>query len=218
MMGRLTELAQEHHVLLSGSLLAVLKDDRAAAARYLAHRGHWVHADVIEGSFRGQPGLSLAELEPLAPVAKVLDIHLMVDDPVETIKNLPIIPRRLTVQLRNLASAPEILRLARALSCEIWIAVEELAPGDIDALKALDLDGVLVMLTPPGSAGHIADLDRLNSVRAANNADLSVGVDGGVNAENLPTTASAGIRYAVSGRAFFQELRQELPHVGSVTT
>ncbi|SFU10506.1 Pentose-5-phosphate-3-epimerase [Arthrobacter sp. ov118] len=217
-MGRLTELAQEHHVLLSGSLLAVLKDDRAAAARYLAHRGHWVHADVIEGSFRGQPGLSLAELEPLAPVAKVLDIHLMVDDPVETIKNLPIIPRRLTVQLRNLASAPEILRLARALSCEIWIAVEELAPGDIDALKALDLDGVLVMLTPPGSAGHIADLDRLNSVRAANNADLSVGVDGGVNAENLPTTASAGIRYAVSGRAFFQELRQELPHVGSVTT
>ncbi|MCU1567529.1 MAG: Pentose-5-phosphate-3-epimerase, partial [Pseudarthrobacter sp.] len=42
-------------------------------------------------------------------------------------------------------------------------------------------------------------------------------VDGGVNAENLPATASAGVRYAVSGRAFFHELRQEMPHVGSVT-
>jgi pentose-5-phosphate-3-epimerase len=217
MMGRLTELAQEHHVRLSGSLLAVRKEDRAAAARYLAHRGHWVHADVIEGSFRGQLGLSLTELELLAPVAKVLDIHLMVDDPVDTIKNLPIVPRRLTVQLRNLTSAAEIIRFARALHCEIWIAVEELADDDVNALKALDLDGVLVMLTPPGSAGHVADLDRLNSVRAVNTAELSVGVDGGVNAENLPATASAGVRYAVSGRAFFQELRQEMPHVGSVT-
>ncbi|KRE48517.1 hypothetical protein ASG92_26835 [Arthrobacter sp. Soil736] len=217
-MGLLTKLAQEHHVLLSGSLLAVPKDERVTAARYLAHHGHWVHADVIEGSFRGQPGLSLTELEQLETVANVLDIHLMVDDPIHAIRTLPIWPRRLTVQLRNLGEAAEVMDVGRSMASEFWIAIEGLRSHDLEHLKNLKPDGVLVMLTPPGSAGHAADLGRLGTVRAVDTAHLSPGVDGGITPANLPIAASAGVRYAVSGRAFIHELSQEMPHVGSITT
>lgn len=217
-MGLLTKLAKEHQVLLSGSLLAVPKEERVTAARYLAHHGYWVHADVIEGSFRGQSGLSLTELEQLETVAKVLDIHLMVDDPIDAIRSLPINPRRLTVQMRNLAEAAEVMDLGRDMAREFWIAIEGLRSRDLEDLKELNPDGVLVMLTPSGSAGHVADLDRLDIVRAVDTAQLSVGVDGGITPANLPMAASAGVGYAVSGRAFFHELSQEMPRVGSVTT
>lgn len=216
-MGPLTKLAREHQVLLSGSLLAVPIQERATAARYFAHHGHWVHADVIEGSFRGQPGLSLTELEQLAPVAQVLDIHLMVDCPIATMRNLPVTPRRLTVQMRSLAGAAEVMDLGRDIAGEFWIAIEGLRSRDLETLKELNPDGVLVMLTPPGSAGHEADLERLNTVRAVDTAHFSAGADGGITPANLHTAASAGVRYAVSGRAFFHELSQEMPHVGRIT-
>jgi pentose-5-phosphate-3-epimerase len=58
------------------------------------------------------------------------------------------------------------------------------------------------MLTPPGQPGHIADLDRLTTVRML--AGLApVGVDGGVTEASLPVVAAAGAAYAVAGRALF---------------
>ncbi|WP_105030209.1 hypothetical protein [Arthrobacter ruber] len=216
-MSRLTTVAAERHVLLSGSLLAVLPEKRLAAAEYLAQHNHWVHVDVIEGTFRGQAGISLTELEHLTTVRHVLDIHLMVDDPADIIPRLPVRPRRLTIQIRDLSDVAHLMKVGRIAASEVWIAVEEVTPRHVVHLTELEPDGVLVMLTPPGSPGHAADIDRLAHVRLIHSAQLQVGVDGGITGDNLGQAADSGITYAVSGRAFFDELHQEAPHGSSVT-
>lgn len=206
----LTAHARELGVTLAGSLLAAPVDHRVTVARRLVRSGHWVHADVIEGSFRGQPGLARDELRRLEPVADVLDVHLMVDDPAAAIALLPVAPRRLTIQVRALARAERLLRRARACAAQVWLAVETVAEPDLEELRRLGPDGVLVMLTPPGAEGCAADLNRLLAVQGIRGAQLAVGVDGGVTAQNLPLAAAAGVTYAVSGRHLLGERHQEL--------
>jgi pentose-5-phosphate-3-epimerase len=192
-------------VTLSGSVLAAAVEKREAAARWLADSGHWVHADVIEGSFRGQPGLSRAELVRLSGLAHVLDIHLMVDEPQNVMAQLPLKPRRLTIQLRSLDDASELM-------AEVWLAIEALDPDTVDIIAALEPGGILVMLTPPGAEGRLADLDRLEMVLALHEAGLICGVDGGVTGANLSRAVTAGARYAVSGRALLQDFAREDHH------
>lgn len=208
----LTAHAGELGITLAGSLLAAPVADRVAVARRLVRNGHWVHADVIEGSFRGQPGLTDDELRRLEPVADVLDVHLMVDDPAAAIALLPVAPRRLTIQVRTLVRAEQLLRQARTRAAQVWLAVEAVAEPDLEELRRLGPDGVLVMLTPPGAEGCAADLNRLLAVQDVRGAQFAVGVDGGVTARNLPLAAAAGVTYAVSGRHLLGERRQELSH------
>lgn len=214
-MTTLASLADELGVTLAGSLLAAAAGERTATARRLARDGHWVHADVIEGSFRGQAGLTRGELRQLEDVADRLDIHLMVDDPVRAIARLPVVPRRLTVQVSELGHAEHLVERARAVASEVWLAVERVTPSGLECLRRLGPDGVLVMLTPPGAEGHAADLNRLVAVRDLDGARLTCGVDGGVTGRNLPLAAAAGVSYAVSGRAFLRELSQGVAHAAA---
>ncbi len=77
-------------VTLSGSVIALPPGRRMDHARSLTAKGHWVHADRIEGSFRGQAGVSLEEVHELARIPGVrLDVHLMVDDLSAELPGLP---------------------------------------------------------------------------------------------------------------------------------
>lgn len=209
----MADLARAREVQLSGSLLAGPVTDRARIARRLVQAGHWVHADVIEGSYRGQAGLNRRELAALQGVRDVLDVHLMVDDPVDSIAALPVRPKRLTLQVKDLREAPLLVRLARQHAAQVWIAVEDVHDQDVPRIGELAADGVLTMLTPPGQGGFDADLERLASVRRVASASSTAGVDGGVTAANLAQITLAGATYAVSGRALLEELRQEVDGV-----
>jgi pentose-5-phosphate-3-epimerase len=77
-------------VTLAGSVIAVPLVRRTDLARSLAAAGHWVHADRIEGSYRGQAGVSVEEVHDVAGIPGIrLDVHLMVDDPSAELPGLP---------------------------------------------------------------------------------------------------------------------------------
>ncbi len=77
-------------VTLAGSVIAVPPARRLDHARSLTATGHWVHADRIEGSFRGQAGVSLEEVHELARIPDIrLDVHLMVDDLMAELSGTP---------------------------------------------------------------------------------------------------------------------------------
>lgn len=192
----LRELAAQEGITLSVSLLAAPVDNRVAIARTLAAEGRWVHADVIEGSFRGQKGISVEMVAELATIPGIrLDVHIMSDHPLAVIDRLPDGLARITVH--DGPECAEALARARQLAGEAWISVTG-EPGL--AATGARPSGALVMLTPPGQPGHRADLSRLALImRIA--AQFRVGVDGGVGSDNLSRIAASGAEYAVAGRA-----------------
>ncbi|MEN8707736.1 MAG: hypothetical protein ABF306_16500 [Nocardioides marinisabuli] len=187
---------------LAGSVIAVPAADRLRHARSLTEQGHWVHADRIEGSYRGQAGVGLDEVHELAGLPDVrLDVHLMVDDLEADLAALPEWGiARVTLQCDGRDDVVDLVRRSRRLAPEVWLAVHD-EPLALARLREADADGLLVMLTPPGRPGHLADLDRLRLVESARGRGWPAGVDGGVTDEGLERISAAGARYAVAGRA-----------------
>lgn len=203
MVNRISGHAATVGVTLAGSVIARPAERRLDLARSLTARGHWVHADRIEGSYRGQPGVGRADLLELSRIPGVrLDVHLMVDDLAAEIARLPGAIARVTLQCDRLPpdlELDELVGRGRDRAREVWLAVHGCL--DLPGLKAAGADGVLVMLTPPGQPGHLADLRQLALVRAAVGARLPAGVDGGVTGAGLDSIAACGARYVVVGRA-----------------
>jgi len=200
MMPTLSAHAAAVGVTLAGSVIAVPPVRRMDVAQSLTATGHWVHADRIEGSYRGQAGVSVAEVHDLAGIPDIrLDVHLMVDDPSAELPGLPGRISRISLQCDGLDDLAQLVSRSRTYANEVWLAVNH---GAVDAsrLEQSGADGVLVMLTPPGQPGHRADLDRLSLVQAACTHGLPVGVDGGVTLANLDHISAAGALYAVVGR------------------
>ncbi|MGB3685722.1 MAG: hypothetical protein WA991_07870 [Ornithinimicrobium sp.] len=206
MTGTLPAHAQALGVTLSGSVIAVPTGQRTDHARLLTAEGHWVHADRIEGSYRGQAGVSLPEIRGFANLPDIrLDVHLMVDDILSDLDKLPGHGiDRVTLQSDGRDDLTELVSRAREHASEVWLALHT---GSIQVtdLRETGADGVLVMLTPPGQPGHQADLNQLSLVRVACHHDWPVGVDGGVTAANLDPINEAGAVYAVAGRSLTQE-------------
>lgn len=202
MTGTLAAHAAALGMTLSGSVIALSPGRRMDHARSLTAGGHWVHADRIEGSFRGQDGVSLEEVRELAGIPDIrLDVHLMVDDVEAELSGLPSHGiARITVQSDGRDDVASLVRRSRSHAHEVWIAVHHDAVGATH-LRQSGADGVLVMLTPPGQPGHEADLDRLPLVRATCDLGRPAGVDGGVTDANLDPIRESGARYAVVGRA-----------------
>ncbi|MHA7179389.1 beta/alpha barrel domain-containing protein [Arthrobacter sp. MDB2-24] len=217
----LVEEAQRAGITLAGSLIAVPGHQRPSLAAHLLEAGHWIHADVISGSYLGQSGVSHDEIMDLyLAVGPQLDVHLMVDDLVEAIEELPSRLGRITIQYSEASNIESAVQVARLKARKVWIAVNEPSPVDLARTRACDPDGLLLMLTPPGVPGHAADLDRLDVLTDRSSAALPWGVDGGVNEQNLRTLGDGGITYAVAGRALVQPhgVRQPSDHQQRVET
>ncbi|MGB5951491.1 MAG: hypothetical protein WBG57_03125 [Ornithinimicrobium sp.] len=205
MTATLPAYAQSLGMTLSGSVIAVPPEQRSDHAAQLTAEGHWVHADRIEGSYRGQTGVSLPEIREIANVPGIrLDVHLMVDDILSDLGKLPGHGiDRVTLQSDGRDDLTELVSRARQRASEVWLALHT-DSIQVTELRTTGADGVLIMLTPPGQPGHQADLDQLSLVRAARMSGWPVGVDGGVTEANLDPIHEAGVRYAVAGRALAQ--------------
>lgn len=206
MTATLPAYAESLGMTLSGSVIAVPPEQRSNHAAQLTANGHWVHADRIEGSYRGQAGVSLPEIREFANVPDIrLDVHLMVDDILGDLGKLPGHGiGRVTLQGDGRDDLAELVSRAREHASEVWLAIHT-GSMQVTELRETGADGVLVMLTPPGQQGHQADLDQLSLVRAVRHHHWPVGVDGGVTAAILDPINGAGAGYAVAGRSLAQE-------------
>jgi ribulose-phosphate 3-epimerase len=196
----LIQAAGELGLTLSGSLIAVDVPERLETAEDLWARGCWVHADVIDGSYGTRPSISADEIRELVRGSGAVDVHLMVDDVGGWVERLPEGLDRLTIQVDRHERVDEVMESARRKAKSVWIAFD---PGEIPSWFIPDqragVDGVLVLLTPPGRDGHVLNEKRITDVGRLRGI-LPSGVDGGVNVKHLKDIAGAGATYVVAGR------------------
>ena len=200
-------------VLLSPSLLSADFSDLGAALRTIARNGgSLVHIDVMDGHFvppvsYGQP--VIASLRPHTNLP--FDVHLMVERPETCIPSfISAGADYITFHIEASAHADRCFQMIHEAGKKAGIALCPATP--VSAVEHLlpFADIVLVMTVNPGWGGQklipytIEKVSRLADIQKEKGFGYLISVDGGINAETLPSVVKAGTDIIVSGSAFFK--------------
>lgn len=189
---------------LAGSILGLPEAVALGACNRLVRAGDALHLDIIDEAYpmgAGVPESVWARLDERHWTHA--DVHLMVGRAPQRLAALAR-AARVTVHLES-ASDRRVIDDVLALRERIWISIEprRWSAEEVDAaFDRYPIDGVLVMLAPPATAGTTAEPERLDApaIRAARRRG-EIGVDGGVTGEIISVAADRGASYFVIGRA-----------------
>lgn len=151
----------------------------------------YLHVDIMDGIFVPNKNYTFAEIKSfIKDCNKPLDIHLMVDEPLNMIKDyIKLKPYDITFHLEATKYPMTIINYLKEHNIKVGIAIN---PGtSIDLIKPyLDyIDLVLIMSVVPGAGGQkfitetIAKINELNDLKSKYNFIISV--DGGINDETI---------------------------------
>lgn len=160
----------------------------------------YIHIDFMDGKFVSNKEYSIEEVKQLAKYShKKLDIHLMVENPMDYIENLKDINNieNITIHLEIDDDIKKILLKIReygfkaGLSIKPNTSVQKIS----EYLEYLDL--ILVMSVEPGLGGQTF-LDntvyKINDIKKLiGNDDIKIEVDGGINKDTIGKVLNADI-------------------------
>ena len=164
----------------------------------------YIHVDVMDNIFVNNYTEDL--IPYLNSCKKPLDVHLMVQDPLEYIldyKNLK--PEYLTIHLEIDKDISFLLNKIKSLGIKAGIALNPQTP--IDKLKPYlkDIDLVLIMSVQPGLGGQkfmpscLEKIKSLVELKEKNNYKYLINVDGGINDITVKDVKTAQVDMCVSG-------------------
>lgn len=160
----------------------------------------YIHMDVMDGKFVPEVYLPYTEFRSLSSLTnKKLDVHLMMKDPMEYIKEISNIDNiwNITIHLEIDKDIKKILSYIGSLGIKRGISIKP--NTDIDKLIPYldDIDLILVMTVEPGLGGQkfiegstkrISDIKNLIKDR-----DIVLEVDGGINSDTIDKVREASI-------------------------
>lgn len=160
----------------------------------------YIHMDVMDGKFVPEVSLPYTEFRSLSSLTnKKLDVHLMMKDPMEYIKEISNVDNiwNITIHLEIDKDIKKILSYIGSLGIKRGISIKP--NTDIDKLIPYldDIDLILVMTVEPGLGGQkfiegstkrISDIKNLIKDR-----DIVLEVDGGINSDTIDKVREASI-------------------------
>ncbi len=172
---------------------------------------HWVHVDIMDGSF--VPNISFGQpvVSALRPLTKIpFDVHLMINEPEKHVDSfIKAGADYITFHHENTIHQHRLVQQIKNAGAKAGISIVPSTP--VAAIKEMlpFVDLVLVMSVNPGFGGQelipecIKKIELLKKIRQEMNLSFIISVDGGVNEKTLPLVVEAGVDVAVSGSAFF---------------
>ncbi|HPT66027.1 MAG TPA: hypothetical protein PK257_01810 [Candidatus Woesebacteria bacterium] len=177
--------------------------------KLIKDRCRWVQIDVIDGYY--SPGKSF-ELELLNKIGKeiqnnLLDIHLMVKEPIKWIEKCNFVgANRVIGQVEMMSDVNEFVEKIKEAGLEVGLAFDT-ETEVINIPKETDL----ILLMGRKSGFQNADFDekiyekikKLVKLRDNKKMDFKIGVDGGINEEIIKKLKIEGVDIAYCGGAIF---------------
>jgi len=167
-----------------------------------------LHLDVMDGHFVSNISFGIPIVEAARRATDLpLDVHLMIERPEQYIE-----PFReagadgMTIHIEAVPNPRSILERIRSLGA--WAGLALNPPTPLSAIEASlpYCDLVLVMSVMPGFGGQLFDaraLDKLRALRAREDNNALLEVDGGITPETIGRCTQAGVELCVTGTTIF---------------
>ena len=160
----------------------------------------YIHIDVMDGEFVSQKTLPVEEIIKLSKVStKKLDVHLMVNNPLEFIEEIKYLPNieYITIHLEIDKNIKEILTKIKEYGFKTGISIKPNTDTKM-LLEYIDyIDLILVMTVEPGQGGQKfipSSVDRIKKVKELiQNTDIKIEVDGGINETTIKDVSLSDI-------------------------
>ncbi|BDF57976.1 ribulose-phosphate 3-epimerase [Christensenellaceae bacterium] len=171
-----------------------------------------LHLDIMDGHYVNNFAFSIDMVEKIKRVAGLpVEVHLEIDNPQEHIENFAKAGADIIIVQADCVHHPiRLLSKIRSLGKKAGYAVNPCEPAErIDEVFPY-IDYLLMMSAEPGFGGQpfngncIRKIKYADDIRKANpQAAYSIGVDGGVTAENTADLREAGTDVIIVGSAIF---------------
>lgn len=197
-------------VKIAPSILAADMNNLERDIKEVASLGaDYIHIDVMDGKFVPNETNGLTMLKSAKNATDiVLDVHLMVENPLEYmkpfIKDADIITFH--VEAVDKFQIEEIIKNLKDKSKKVGIALKPKTPITeiIPFLEKIDM--VLIMTVEPGFGGQELILETIQKIKELRKLkpDLDIEVDGGINLDTVAFVKEAGANVLVAGTAIFK--------------
>lgn len=163
-----------------------------------------IHVDVVDGIYA--PNTTFADAESFKNISKdfLLEVHLMVDEPVNHLKKWADAGfQRFIGHVEKMSSQEEFVAQAQLLG-EAVLALDKQSEVEALAVPFDDLDGFLVMTIQAGFSGQKFEellLEKVKKLREQ--SELPIEVDGGINDETIALAAAFGANRFVATSFLF---------------
>lgn len=203
----------ENRILAPSLLSADFGNLGGALEKINASAAGAIHFDVMDGSFVPEISFGQVVLRSIRSLSALpFDVHLMIDNPGRQIDSFAKAGADwITFHYENSISQAEgLLAEIKRLGKKAGISIKPGTP--VSALQNLlkSADIILIMTVEPGYGGQklipecLEKIAELSKLRRENGFGYKISVDGGVNAETLPSVIESGADIVVSGSAFFK--------------
>jgi ribulose-phosphate 3-epimerase len=152
-----------------------------------------VHIDMADGKFATK-SLDIGNI--WLPENKVIDFHLMYQNPIEIIDQIIALkPRLVIVHAEADGDFNVIANKLRGSGIKVGVALLEPTPVEVIIPEINGIDHVLVFSGNLGHFGGKANLELLEKVKKIKDLDkaVEIGWDGGINNENVEKLAEGGV-------------------------
>lgn len=167
----------------------------------------YIHIDVMDGIFVNNKQFDVEEVNEISRISnKKLDVHLMMNNPLEYINKLNINNiEYITVHLEINNNINELLDVIKSYNIKCGLSIKP--NTDISRITQYlnKLDLILIMSVEPGLGGQefmMSSLDKallLKQIIKNNNSNAIISIDGGVNDSNIYVIKKSGLDMVVCG-------------------
>ena len=183
-------------------------------AKEMQDKADLLHCDVMDGKFVQSKTYDWAMVENLNQnTALMLDVHLMVDEPLQSIENYIKAGANIVTfhyeAFKKKEDLVKAINLVKSMKTLVGLSIKPETSFKEIRLFCYNIDVLLVMSVEPGKSGQkfISDtfekVKQIAKFRHDNNLNFKIEVDGGVNGDNAKQLREAGVDILVSGSYVF---------------
>ena len=172
----------------------------------------FIHIDVMDGEFVPNITFGMPVIKAIRnKTDKVFDVHLMINNPQRYIDEfIEAGADIITIHYEAERHLDRAIQYIKSKGVKAAVALNPATPTMVLKDIIANLDMVLIMSVNPGFGGQkfiSYSLDKIREVKEmavkANNADVLIQVDGGVDKNNVKDVIEAGANVIVAGSAVF---------------